>query len=160
MPTPQELGWKESMKNGKKVYTCQGEETPKTPEIPCDLPQGWEHVRSRSKGTTYYKCATGNGGKGISQWAIPTSPCGPSTLTAKGNSSKPAPPATEKTTVLPSAASGSIHVVVNTPTGKKGFNVTPAQGGGKHRKTQRNKNKTRKNKNRNRKNKKTRSRRT
>jgi hypothetical protein len=147
MPTPQELGWTESMKNGKKVYLCQGEETPRVPEIPCDLPQGWEHVRSRSKGTTYYKCAAGNSGKGISQWAVPTSACGPTTQASKKNSSKgAAPAANEKVTVLPNAASGTVHVNVNTPTGKQGFNVTPSQAGGKNKRKTRNKN--RKNKQR------------
>ena len=168
-PTPKELGWTESKKgNGTTVYVCQGEETSRMPQIPCDLPQGWEHVRSRSKGTTYYKCAAGNNGQGITQWSIPTSPCDATTQATKKNSSKsavPPPSATEKVTVIPNAASGAIHVNVTTLNGtKKGFNVTPAQtpsqGGGKHRKTRRNKNKSRKNKNRNRKNKKTRSRRT
>ena len=164
-PSPTELGWTESKKgNGTTVYVCQGEETLRMPQIPCDLPQGWEHVRSRSKGTTYYKCAAGNNGQGITQWSIPTSPCDASTQAIKKNSSKsavPPPSATEKVTVIPNAASGAIHVNVTTLNGKKkGFNVTPAQAGGKHRKTRRNKNKSRKNKNRNRKNKKTRSRRT
>ena len=100
MSTPEELGWTELVKNGKTVYVCQGEETPNKPTIKCDLPAGWEHVRSKSTGKTYYKCSAG--GKVITQWVVPTTACNATTQPVKNatNSKGQPPPQTEQYEVI------------------------------------------------------------
>jgi hypothetical protein len=116
MSTPQELGWTELVKNGKTVYVCQGEETPNKPTIKCDLPAGWEHVRSKSTGKTYYKCAAGAGGKVITQWAVPTTACNASTQPVKNAANKgQAPPESEQYEVIGTPAPNATNSSANSP---------------------------------------------
>jgi hypothetical protein len=154
MSTPEELGWTEIVKNGKTVYVCQGEETPNKPTIKCDLPAGWEHVRSKSTGKTYYKCSPAAGGKGVTQWAVPTTECNANTKAVNNATNKgQAPPESEQYEVIGTSGPNSpanspvafpriAKLKINLENGTGEHEYTLSQDGGKKRRRR----KTRKNK--------------
>ena len=154
-------GWTErtDQATGRKLYQCAGEETPNFPKIPCDITAGWEHVRSKSTGKTYYKCAAGAGGKGVTQWTVPTTGCNASTqkMENAANSRGQAPPQSEQYEVIGTPLPNVSNPPVNFPrtaklklnlqngTGEHSYTMTQ-DGGKKRRRRNTKKNRRAKNK--------------